>query len=170
MYEDKHMNKLIITLFSAALLIAAGNVFAEDSFGGPGHKGKRQQRGMQGMPVVGQLMRGLRRLDLSEEQRESVHTIMQDMQAEVRPIMGKMRTNHMQLKELIAAEAYDEAAVTDLAQKEGELVAQRIMIGSKAAAEVLSQLTTEQRDELAAMGEQRREQRRERRERWLEDS
>jgi len=164
------MNKLIITLLTATMLLATGTVFAEESYGGPGQKGKRHQRGLQGNPVFDQMIRGLRQLNLSEEQKESVHTIMQDMKAEVRPIMGEMRANHMQLKDLVKAESYDEAAVADLAKKEGDLAAQRIMIGSKAVAEVLSQLTAEQRDELAAMGEHRREQRRERLERQLEEN
>ena len=164
------MNKLIITLLTATMLIAAGNVFAEEPYGDPGQKGKRNQRGMQGNPVFDQMIRGLRQLDLSEEQKESVQSIMQDMKAEVRPIMGEMRANHVQLMDLVKAESYDEAAVADLAQKEGDLAAQRIMIGSKAIAEVLSHLTAEQRDELTAKGEHRREQRRERLERQLEES
>ena len=32
------MNKLIITLLTATMLIAAGTVFAEESYDGPGHK------------------------------------------------------------------------------------------------------------------------------------
>jgi protein CpxP len=164
------MNKLIITLITATMLIAAGTVFAEEPYGGPGQKGQRNQRGMQGMPVIDQLMRGLRRLDLSDEQEESIHTIMQGMKAEVRPIMGEMKANHLQLKELVKAESYDQQAVADLANKEGELAAERIMISSRAISEALGQLTAEQKDELAAMDEHRREQRRESREQRPDES
>ena len=157
------MNKLIITIVTTLLLTAAGTALAQDLYGEPGKKGQRHQRGPQGMPVVQQLMRGLKRLDLDDEQKASIKAVMQDLKAEVRPIMQEIKAGHVQLKELIKADSYDEKAVATLAEQEGNLAAERLMITSKALSEVFSQLTDEQRDQLAAMADERMERRGERR-------
>jgi len=157
------MNKTIIAIITTLLLTVAGTALAQDFYGEPGEKGRRHQRGPQGMPVVQQLMRGLKRLDLDDEQKAAIRAVMQDLKAEVRPIMQEMKAGHMQLKELIKADSYDEKAVEALAEKEGEMAAERLVITSRALSEVYSHLTPEQRDELAAMAEERTERRADRR-------
>ncbi len=164
------MNKLIITIITTLLLTAAGTALAQNYSGEPGEKGRHHQRGPQGMPVVHQLMRGLKRLDLDDEQRASIEAVMQGLKAEVRPIMQETKAGHLQLKELIKADTYDEEAVAALAEKEGELAAERVMLSSKAMSEAFGQLTDEQRVQLAEMAEERNERRGERhKQRALED-
>ena len=116
------------------------------------------------MPAIGHLMHAIRRLDLSDEQREAARAIKGALKADVRPIMQEMKAGHMQLKELVKADSYDEPAVAALAGKEGDLTAERILLTSRAISEILGLLTDEQRAELEAMAAQRQEKRSQRRE------
>jgi protein CpxP len=151
------MNKLIITIVATLLLAVSGIALAQDFSGEPGRKGSRNHRGMQPMPLTDQLMRAIKHLDLSEEQKTNIKAVMQGLKEEVHPIMQDMRTGHEQLKELVKAEGYDEDAVALVAEKEGDLAAQRIMLTSEALSNVLAQLTDEQREQLDTMAAERKE-------------
>ena len=156
------MNKISITIITSLLLTVSGMALAQDFSGNPDNKGQRSQRGMQGSPLVDQLMRGIRRLDLEDEQRETVRGIMQGLKTETSPVMQKTRAVHLQLRELIKADVYDESAIAALAVQEGDFAAERMMITSRALSQVYGQLTPEQRDELATMAMDRQERRAER--------
>ena len=153
------MKKISITIITALLLTVSGMTLAQDFSAGPGNKGQHGQRGMQGNPMVEQIMRGLRRLDLEDEQKESIRAIMQGLKAETSPVMQKTRAVHLQLKELIKADVYDQDAVAGLALQEGDFAAERLMITSRALSHVYNQLTPEQRDELETMAMERQERR-----------
>ena len=157
------MNKISITIITSLMLTVSGMAQAQDFSGNPGNKGQRSQRGMQGTPMVDQLMRGIRRLDLEDEQKENVREIMQDLKAETSPVMQKTRAVHLQLQELIKADVYDEAAIAALAVQEGDFAAERMIITSRALSQVYGQLTPEQCDELETMATERQEKRDERR-------
>jgi Spy/CpxP family protein refolding chaperone len=158
------MNKISITIITTLLLTASGMALAQDFYGEPGNKGQRSQRGMQGAPMVDQLMRGIRRLDLEDEQRESIRAIMQGLKADTSPVMQKTKAVHLQLKELIKADVYDADAVAALAVQEGDFAAERMMITSRSLSQVYGQLTQEQRAELETMAAEHQERRTERRE------
>lgn len=153
------MTTIMTTILAATFLMSAGTTFAQDADSDPGHSGPRAHRGMQGMPMVEHLKRALHRLDLSDEQKESIRTILQDMKAELGPIMAEMKAGHMHLMELIKSAEYDEDAVAELATKEGKLVAQRMIMAGRALAEVYSYLTDEQRVQLDEMAAQRMQHR-----------
>lgn len=159
------MNKLIITIFSALMLSVSSAALAQNPDGGFGDKGKRHQRGMQGNPFVEQVMRGIKRLDLEDEQRASIREIMQTLKADSNDLMDQTRAGHMQLRALITAENYDEVAVAALAEKEGELATERMILSSKALSEIYAQLNQEQQAELDAMAAERMANRAERGER-----
>ncbi len=159
------LNKLLIgTMISGLLLTAVDTALAQNPDRERGKKGQHHQREIQAMPVVGQLMRGIRHLDLDDEQNENIKALMQGLKEEVRSLMEESKAGHLQLKELIKANSYDEQAVAALAEKEGKLITERLLITSRALSEVLSQLTDEQRAELDAMAEHRKQHRSERRE------
>lgn len=158
----------IITMIATLLLTAAGTTFAKGPGGESGKKGQRHNRSAQAMPAVDQLMRGIRRLDLNAAQEESVKAVMQGMKEETRPIMRETKALHMQLKDLVKADVYDAEAVAAIAEQEGDLAAERIMISSKAISEVFSQLTDEQREQLETMAQEHKERVAERRERRAE--
>lgn len=150
------MNKLIITGISTIMLIASGTVLAQDEFTGERERNVKQQRGMQSMPVVSLLMRAVRHLDLSDEQKVAVKEVMHGLKVDMRPVNGEMKANHLQLKDLITADTFDENAVALLAETEGKLAADRLMITSRAISDIYAQLTDEQRVELKTMATERK--------------
>ena len=168
------MNKLtttmITTMVATLLLTGAATALAQNPNGEPGRKGQRHQRQMQAMPLVKQMMRAIKRLNVDEAQREGIRAVMQGLKAEIRPIMGEMKAGHMQLKALIKAGSYDEQAVAALADREGDLASKRLIVSSKALSEVYSYLTDEQRAELEAMAAQHKARRGERRKQSTEES
>jgi Spy/CpxP family protein refolding chaperone len=154
------MNKLIITIAGSLLIFSGGVAMAQDDVRGERNKNRQhQQRGMQTMPVVDQMMRALRHLDLSMEQKQNTKAIMSDMRAQIRPLAQETRQNQQELQQLVKAEVYDEQAVATLAGNEGDLAAERVRIVSKAMSDIFAQLTDEQHaklDELAAQRHQKR--------------
>ncbi len=158
------MNKLIISIISAAMLTVSGIALAQDdSPGERDRKGQHQRRGMQAMPLVSKVMRGVRHLDLSEEQKGGVKAVMHELKVAMRPINSEMKANHLQLGELVKADIYVESAVALVAETEGQLATDRLMLTSRAIADVYAQLTDEQRAELEIMAAQRQERGSERR-------
>jgi len=157
------MYKLMMTTMAGILLLVSGLVLAQDDFYGDRERNQKHRRGMQAMPVVSQVMRAVRHLDLSDEQKSAVKEVMQGLRKESRPIMVEMKANHILLRDLIKAENYDEAAVAALAEAEGKLAAERLVITSRALSDVYAQLTEEQRAELETMAAERRERMSERR-------
>jgi len=96
-----------------------GTALAQDPVAEPARKGRHHERGDQPMPAVETMMRGI----LSEEQKTGVKAVMRGLKAEERPLLKQMKADHEQLKELVKAESFDEAAVAALAEKEGALAA-----------------------------------------------
>jgi Spy/CpxP family protein refolding chaperone len=167
--RNVHMNKLIITIVSAIVLAASGAAMAQDfsdnpgAYGEKGRKGQRSHRGMQQMPIAGQVMRAIQRLDLSDEQKQSIKAVQKLHKAEMHPIMLEMKAGHEQLKELIKAESYDADAVAAVAEKEGNLAAERIVLAGQALSQVFAILTDEQRAQLETMAVERQKRRQEKR-------
>ena len=159
------MTKLIITIISTLLLTTSSVALAQNPDSNFGDRGKHQQRGMQGNPFVEQVMRGIKRLDLEEDQRASIRAIMKTLKAESRNLMEQTRVGHMQLRALITAENYDQAAVAALAEKEGQLATERTILSSRALSEIYAQLNEEQQAELNAMATERMAKRAEKGER-----
>jgi Spy/CpxP family protein refolding chaperone len=158
------MNKLIIAIVSTLIMTVAGVSFAQDDVAEPEKKKQRQhrqhqQRGMQAMPVVERIMHAIKQLDLDEQQKANIKAVMQGLKEDVHPQIADTRANHEQLKDLVKAIDFDDEAVAILAEKEGDLAAQRLMLTSRALSDVYKLLTREQRDELEAMAAQRQERR-----------
>lgn len=158
------MKKIIIPIISTAMLIVSGITLAQDdSPGERERRGKHQQRGMQAMPVVSNVMRAVRHLDLSEEQKAGVKAVMHELKVAMHPINSEKRANQLQLKDLVTADIYDETAVALLAETEGTLAADRLLLTSRAIADVYAQLTIEQKAELELMAADRQARKGERR-------
>ncbi len=149
-------------------MTVAGTSFAQDDVVEPEKKKQRQhrqhqqqnqQRGMHSMPVVEMTMRAIRQLDLDDTQKEGIRSVMEGLKENVRPIMMESRANLAQLPDLVKDASYPNEKVTTLAEKEGALAAERLMLTSRALSDVYSILTIDQRSELDAMAERRREKR-----------
>jgi len=158
------MNKFIIAIVSTLIMTVTGASFAQDAVIEPEKKKQRQhrqqqQRGMQAMPAVEMTMRAIRRLDLSPEQKEDIRGIIEGLKADARPLMAETRANQEQLKGLVKAINFDEKAVAAIAEKEGDLAAERLMLTSRVLSDVYKVLTREQRGELEDMAAQRQDKR-----------
>jgi Spy/CpxP family protein refolding chaperone len=153
------MNKLIVTIITTLLLTVTGSTFAQNPTDGPDRKWQHHQRGMQMGAGLDQLMHALRQLDLSDEQKANTRAILEVMKAEIHPILEETKAGQQQLRELIKSDSYDENAVRALAEKEGDLATERVMITAQALSRVMSQLTDEQRAELDAMAAERKQKR-----------
>lgn len=158
------MNKLIATVFAGVMLVAVGSVTAGDRSDGPGKHGKNHQRGPEGSMMIERFQHELRQLDLSDEQKASVKVIMSDLREQSRLIREERKDNQFLLKDLIKADTWDEAAAAQLAATEGDLSAQSTLLTSKALSDIYSQLTVDQKAELAANVEDRKERREAKRE------
>ena len=162
------MNKLTNTItgviLAAALFGFMAAAMAQDPIDKPPQKGHRHHKADHQVSVVDQMMRAVRQLDLSDEQKTSFRAVMKDLKTQDRAHKKEMRSMHAQLKELIKADTFDETAVSALAQKEGDLAAERLLSASRAMSSVYGQLTEEQRAQLASMAEERQARRAERRE------
>jgi len=166
---NKALTSLTTVIFSTALLTLAGSALAQEP-PGPGHfrDGPHHGPGMFGMPGVDMVMRGVMHLDLSDDQRDSIKDIMKTLKTEDRQLMKETKSGHEQLKDLIKADTFDETAVADIAEKEGAVTTQRVILGSRALSQVYALLTDEQRTELETMAAERAERRAERRAEMLE--
>ncbi len=163
------MKTAMKTILAAAFLMSTGSAIAQHTDSGHGqshNKGRHHgPRRMQAMPMVEHLVRALHHLDLSDEQKESIHAVRQQLKSDVRPVMEEMKAGHTQLRDLVKAPEYDAAAVAELAAKEGELAAERLVMTSQALAEVRGYLTDEQRAELDKIALKRQHNRNEKRQR-----
>ncbi len=151
------MKTLITTTLAAALFIA-GTAAAHD------HDRNRDRDRQRAAPApelaaIQHLGKAVRRLGLSEEQKEAVRAEFKGLKEQVKPIMEARRAAHRELRELVTTTPYDADAVADLAASQGKSATELTMITSGTVAAVLAHLTDEQRAELEAMGERRREHR-----------
>lgn len=159
------MNKVMISMVTALLLSMSSMAVAQDGAPGPGHKGQRPHRGMQApsRSMMDGVMRAIKRLDLSDEQQENIWVTAHDLKGQLHPVMVEMKKGQRELRELISSGNYDAKAVAELAKKEGDLTEQRILLTSEAVANVLGQLTEEQRARLEAMKTERKQRVKDRR-------
>lgn len=161
-------NKTTLTVLTTLLLATMGTALAGNPQDSHSKKGPHNQRGDHMMPIVGNMMRAVRHLDLSDEQEESIRAIMKDLKKQMRPLTVEAKKGHKQLKDLIKADVYDESAVAALSENEGTLAAERLTIISRAMSKVYGQLTDEQRAELESMASKRAARRAEHRKRRAE--
>ncbi len=161
------MNTTRIAL--ATLLTAALSATAFAAPPGRDGFGQGPRAGHKPPSPVGMLARAIdRHIDVTDEQRAEIEAILDAHRAEARPLATQERATRRELADLVRSGAWDEATLTTLAERQGELTTQRIVLGAHGAADLLAVLNDEQRAELEALREARREQFRERRDRRRE--
>ena len=104
----------------------------------------------EGGPLLGFIGR---HLDLTDEQKAEVKKIVEAERTVMQPIHEQMQKNREALKEATKDGQYNETQVTQLAQQQGELMAQMIVSRERVKSQVYKILTPEQREKLAAMGD-----------------
>ncbi len=105
----------------------------------------------------------IRQLDLSPEQQAEIKSIFSANQGAMEAHAEASRALREDLQALLNAEVLDENALAGLAEAEGELAEERIMLMGTLAADVLAELDDEQRAELQELREERLARRGERR-------
>lgn len=145
-----------------AVVLAAGSalVMAQDGqmprrgpgsgMGGPPAGGMRGPGGPMGPMGMG-IGPGFRELDLTDEQKAQVKSIVDSHQAEFKAVGEKMHTAREGMQALIEADTLDEAAVRAKSVEVAAAEADAAILGAKIRTQTLQVLTSEQ---LAKLKEQ----------------
>jgi Spy/CpxP family protein refolding chaperone len=156
--RESHKRSHLMTKYTKLSLFLAVSLFAGSILAaerGPRHDRMQHRSGEMGTQVIEHLGKAVRRLDLSEEQKESIHADIKGLKESIRPLVKELHQGRKELHGLITGTEYDAEAVAAIADKQGSLTAEITRVASGTAAAVLAQLTDEQRAELVAMGEAR---------------
>ena len=153
-----------LVLAGAALVAAAPAHAAEEQRrGGRGGRGAWMGGPRGGGPARAVLPLG--RLELSDDQREQVRTVMAESREEARDHLREMRAAREALAEAVSSPDVDEDSIRTLAADVGRLTGDAAVRRAQVYAAVWRILTPEQQEragEIAAEREERRSARRER--------
>jgi len=116
------------------------------------HMGSDYKHGDKGFNVD----RMAKKLDLSDDQRTKIEAIIKASKQQKSDQRDKMKANREQLKELTMQSPLNEAAVRTVADAQGDLKADMIVLRVQQRAKINAVLSDEQRAELQAMGDKKR--------------
>ncbi len=156
-----------LALAGAALVAAhPGHAAEEQRRGGRGGSGAWMGGPRGGGPARAVLPLG--RLELSDDQREQVRTVMAESREEVRDHLREMRTAREALAEAVSSPEVDEDSIRALAADVGRLTGDAAVRRAQVYAAVWRILTPEQQERAGEIAAEREERRRARRERMQE--
>lgn len=134
---------IVLTVLSFIPLTSHARLFAgngDNQIGSDRHQQKRLRR------LVGFL-------DLTDEQRESVQTLYETFREQSQPIRDVMQQNRETLKSLTQAVPVDPNTIQQVADNQGSLVAQLIVLKTEQRIALRSILTDEQLEKLDELHE-----------------
>ncbi|MBC7908902.1 MAG: Spy/CpxP family protein refolding chaperone [Pyrinomonadaceae bacterium] len=146
-------NRFAIAI-SAVLLITAGAVFALARTGDPTGLDNiaAQAVSKEGHPFIRRMMNRIAdRLDLSEEQRQQVKTILENERPTVEPLVRSLIATKQELREATSNGKFNEEQVRALADRQGQTMSQLIVEKERVKAQIYNILTPEQRAEAEKM-------------------
>ena len=153
-------------VLAAVAVVATHAVHAAEAQRGGGRGGRgAAMGGPRGGGPVGALLLPLRRLDLSDEQRDRVRTAIGEGREAARTNLGETRAAREALAEATASATVDEDRIRSLAAELGRLAGDAAVRRAQVYAAVWQILTPEQQaraEEIRAAREERRNARRER--------
>ena len=162
---NRMSNAMLIGMIALGSMGLAGTVHASPGKGNHEycmHKDGGKKHGMYGHGMKGErgfnIERMAEHLELTGEQRSKIESIVEETRPRVKAIREQMRDNRKQLRELAAADTYDKDAVRKLADAQGALKAEMIMLRSEQKSRVRSVLTEEQRNKMQAMRDKHQRQ------------
>lgn len=150
----RYPTRLIITCLLLATLSWAGQNALAEEFRTAGMHGPAAA--VDG-PMIRHLVHAIERLDLSEEQRESIHQLMRDGRKDMHAIRAASQENLQAMHEIIRADELDEDSLSRVAQRSGELAEDRVLLAGRHLHAILAELDPSQREQLRALGEEMRE-------------
>ena len=139
---------------AAILLLTAGAAAAQPP--GP-HGGQGRFAGPPGIGMA--LLQGPlgERLELSDEQRDSIRTIVEAERESVRPWIEDLKTRDEAVEEAVHAEPFDEEAVRAAARQAADIRVELAVARARVADEIRGILTPDQRETLGELRAERRE-------------
>jgi len=141
----KH-KKLIIgsTLGAGLLALSTATILQAGQIGscepGARHAMFQSEHGRHAGP-----MKMLRKLDLTEEQQDKVFELMHEQKPVMRDKMKEMRQARQAIHDAVMSEAYDAKQINQLADKQGEMIAEMIKMRTNNFNQIYSLLTPEQK-------------------------
>lgn len=87
-------------------------------------------------------------LELSDEQRTQIRALVDESRPQMREFGDKMRDNRKELRTLVQGGSPDEAEVRKLADTQGDLKAEMIVLRTKVYSDIRTVLTEEQREQI----------------------
>ena len=98
-----------------------------------------------------------KKLDFSESQLKQAREIQAKYQPQMQTLYDKKKATRQELRAVMHADNIDQAAVKKLAQQQGDLNAQKIILRSQMRTEINKVLTAEQRTKMEEMRKNRGE-------------
>lgn len=132
----------------------------------PGFAREGHGRGMMHPGGPGGLKMALRRLNLSESQREQIRAIFETGRGRVEANHERMRAVGAELREQIETDPFDEEAVRAKAEAVAAFQVEMAVLRARRSGRIRALLTPEQLDRLQQMRQERESFREERRERF----
>lgn len=157
------MRKRVAILFSLAVIVVAGAIFATAQ-SGPGDTPRQRQQGGApppppppppppfGLPRLDRLARDL---NLTEAQQAELKVFFDAERQALDSLMKKMDQERQQLDEATANGQFDEAQVRALAGQQAQTFVDLVVEHKRAEAKIYSILTPEQRNRFAQLRQRR---------------
>ena len=101
----------------------------------------------------------LKKLDLSEEQRQQVKAISDELKPQLKEKKAELKDVSKQIRKLAMSDNYDEGQVNDLADRKGDIVAELTKLKAAKKARIYALLTPEQKEKLADLREKKKDKR-----------
>lgn len=144
------MKKITVAIIAIAL-VAVGAIFIF------AQKGDGRKFGGKGFGGGHPFLKMAEKLNLSDEQKTQIKTIMEDSKTRVQPLMKSMRESHQAMENLGKDGVFNETEVTNIANAQAEATKQLIIEKEKTKAAIFAVLTPEQRAQAAQMKDQMKE-------------
>lgn len=170
----KSIRRTLVAATMAALAIAPMSLaFAQPAAGGRGgHRapGARFERGLDRAGFARGFGIGvaLGRLNLTDQQRDTIKTIREGHKTEFDGLRQRMRTANEAMRTAMSAEAVDENAVRAASMQLGDVRTEEAVLRARIRNEVWNVLTAEQKAQANALKAQARERMEQRRKRMEE--
>ncbi len=137
---------VVMTLVGLVLLAGATLLVAGDGHRGPG--------GMREHGPLGPLARALHQLDLTDEQRAQVRSVLEAARPELQALRERLRTNRETFRESQSPTVVDEAAIRAHVAAQSVIKADLAVAMARVRANVLTLLTPEQLAQLEQLREE----------------
>ncbi len=147
--------KILVGALVAGSLATGAVCAGAPAVAGEGYQGAHAKGyGRHGNPQA-HMERMAERLNLTAEQRTAMREIFDRTRPQMGELRDKLADNRQQLRTLGQGTTVDEAQVRRLADAQGQLMAEMIVLRTKMRSEINAILTEEQRQQLKELGERR---------------